>query len=163
MDHVLEPLQGSEQNSNDTMMWMLLQCGIIDVCSKDSPWDGLMRSMRYLAMLVGHLWGLLAGERTRVSPHLLFLNPLVDFWGFQGDCLEKEQHQMKRDLAKVKAYAKAMADSNWARDTYIDKEQDKFFCCLNRQRNDIDSLKEKLECSELRARALELTNESMSE
>ena len=34
---------------------------------------------------------------------------------------------MKKDLAGVKAYAKAMADSNHARDTYIDKEQDKFF------------------------------------
>ena len=63
-------------------------------------------------MLVGHLWGLLAGERTRVSPHPSFHIPLVDLWGFQGDCLEKEQHQLKRDLAEVKAYAKAMADSN---------------------------------------------------
>ena len=63
-------------------------------------------------MLVGHLCGLLAGERTRVSPHLSFYIPLVDLWGFQGDRLEKEQHQMKRDLAEVKAYAKAMADSN---------------------------------------------------
>ena len=34
---------------------------------------------------------------------------------------------MKRDLAEVKAYAKAMADSNRVRDAYIDKEQDKFF------------------------------------
>ena len=86
-----------------------------------------MRSMRYSAILVGCLWGLLAGERTRVSPHLLFLLPLVDFWGFQGDRLKKEQHQMKRELAKVKVYAKAIADSNQARDAYVDKEQDKFF------------------------------------
>ena len=77
--------------------------------------------------------------------------------------MEKEQHQMKRDLAEVKVYAEAMADSNWARDTYIDKEQDKFFQQLNRQRNDIDTLKEKLEHLELRVRALELANESMSE
>ena len=54
-----------------------------------------------------------------------------------------------------------MADSNHARDTYIDKEQDKFFCRLNRQRNNIDTLKEKLEQLELRVRALELANESM--
>ena len=40
---------------------------------------------------------------------------------------------MKKDLAEVKAYAEAMADSNCARDTYIDKEQDKFFCHVNRQ------------------------------
>ena len=33
---------------------------------------------------------------------------------------------MKRDLAKVKAYAEVMVDSNHVRDTYIDKEQDKF-------------------------------------
>ena len=52
---------------------------------------------------------------------------------------------MKRDLAKVKAYAKAMAESNQVRDAYVDKEQDKFFCCLNRQRNDINTLKERLE------------------
>ena len=49
---------------------------------------------------------------------------------------------MKRDLAEVKAYAEAIADSNQVRDVYIDKEQDRFFHCLNRQRNDIDSLKE---------------------
>ena len=40
---------------------------------------------------------------------------------------------MKKDLAEVKAYVKAMAESNQARDAYVDKEQDKFFRCLNRQ------------------------------
>ena len=44
---------------------------------------------------------------------------------------------MKKDLAEVKAYAKAMADSNRARDAYVNKEQDKFFHCFNRQRADI--------------------------
>ena len=34
---------------------------------------------------------------------------------------------MKKDLAEVKAYAEAMVDSNHVRDTYMDKEQDKFF------------------------------------
>ena len=42
----------------------------------------------------------------------------------QGDRLEQEQNQMKKDLAEVKAYAEAMADSNRARDAYVDKEQD---------------------------------------
>ena len=69
---------------------------------------------------------------------------------------------MKKDLAKVKAYAEAMADSNRARDAYVDKEQDKFFRRVNRQRADIDALKEWMEQSELRARALELENESLS-
>ena len=41
---------------------------------------------------------------------------------------------MKKDLAEVKAYAEAMAESNHARDMYVDKEQDKFFCRLSRQR-----------------------------
>ena len=69
---------------------------------------------------------------------------------------------MKKDLAKVKVYAKAMAESNCARDTYIDKEQDKFFHRLNRQQGNIDALKDRLERSELRVRALELENESLS-
>ena len=69
---------------------------------------------------------------------------------------------MKKDLAKVKAYAEAMADSNCARDAYVDKEQDKFFWRVNRQWADINTLKEWMECSELRARALELENESLS-
>ena len=77
----------------------------------------------------------------------------------QGDYLEREQAQMKKDLAEVKAYAEAMADSNRTRDTYVDKEQDKFFWHVNRQRADIDALKEHMERSELRARALELENE----
>ena len=81
---------------------------------------------------------------------------------FQGDRLEQEQNQMKKDLAKVKAYAKAMVDSNRVRDMYVDKEQDKFFCHVNWQRADIDALKERMERSELRARALELENESLS-
>ena len=46
---------------------------------------------------------------------------------FQGDRLEREQNQMKKDLAKVKVYAEAMVDSNRARHVYVDKEQDKFF------------------------------------
>ena len=67
---------------------------------------------------------------------------------------------MKKDLAKVKAYAEAMADSNRTRDAYVDKEQDKFFCHLNRQWVDIDTLKDQMEQSELRA--LELENELLS-
>ena len=76
--------------------------------------------------------------------------------------MEREQNQMKKDLAEVKAYAEAMADSNRARDAYVNKEQDKFFRRVNRQRADIDALKERMERSELRARALELENESLS-
>ena len=52
---------------------------------------------------------------------------------------------MKKDLAEVKAYAEAMADSNRARDVYVNKEQDKFFRRINRQRADIDALKEWME------------------
>ena len=52
---------------------------------------------------------------------------------------------MKKDLAEVKAYAEAMADSNRARDAYVDKEQDKFFRWINRQRANIDTLKERME------------------
>ena len=69
---------------------------------------------------------------------------------------------MKKDLAEVKAYAEAMVDSNCARDAYIDKEQDKFFCQVNRQRADINALKEWMEQLELRARVLELENKSLS-
>ena len=76
--------------------------------------------------------------------------------------MEQEQNQMKKDLAEVKVYAEAMADSNRARDVYVDKEQDKFFHWINRQRVDIDALKERMERSELRARVLELENESLS-
>ena len=76
--------------------------------------------------------------------------------------MEREQSQMKKDLAEVKAYAEAMADSNHARDAYVDKEQDKFFRRVNCQRADIDTLKERVEQLELRARALELENESLS-
>ena len=41
---------------------------------------------------------------------------------------------MKKDLAEVKAYAKAMVNSNHVRDTYINKEQDKFFVRLTSNR-----------------------------
>ena len=68
---------------------------------------------------------------------------------------------MKKDLAKVKVYAEAMVDSNRARDAYIDKEQDKFFRRINRQWANIDALKEWMEQSELRVRALELENKSL--
>ena len=72
MDHILESLCGSEQGPNDAMMWMLLRHGVIDANSVDKPWNESTRSMRYLAILVGRLWGLLAGERTRVSLHSSF-------------------------------------------------------------------------------------------
>ena len=52
---------------------------------------------------------------------------------------------MKKDLAEVKAYVEAMADSNRARDAYVNKEQDKFFRCVNRQQADINALKEWVE------------------
>ena len=73
MDHVLELLWGSEQGPNDAMMWTLLHHGGVDASVVDKQWDGSTCSMRYSAVLVGQLWGLLAGERTRVSPHPLFL------------------------------------------------------------------------------------------
>ena len=73
MDHILESLCSSKQGPNDTMMWMLLRCGIIDASIVDKPWDGSTHSMGYSVVLVGRLWGLLAGERARVSPHSLFL------------------------------------------------------------------------------------------
>ena len=38
--------------------------GIIDGSVVDKPWNGSTQSMRYSAMLVGRLWGLLARERT---------------------------------------------------------------------------------------------------
>ena len=55
----------------------------------------------------------------------------------------------------------APSDSNCVRDMYIDKEQDKFFHRINQQWADIDALKERVGQSELRARALELENESL--
>ena len=72
MDRVLELLRSSEQGPNDMMMWTLLHRGVIDASVIDKPWNGSTQSMRYSAVLVGRLWGLLAGERTRVSLHPLF-------------------------------------------------------------------------------------------
>ena len=72
MDRVLESLRGSEQGLNNTMIWTLLCQGVIDASIVDKLWDRSTRSMRYSAMLVGGLWGLLAGERTRVSLHPSF-------------------------------------------------------------------------------------------
>ena len=74
MDCVLESLHGSEQGSNDAMMWTLLQRGILDASVVGKLWDRFIQSMRYSAVLAGCLWGLLVGERTRVSLHPLFLS-----------------------------------------------------------------------------------------
>ena len=82
MDCVLESLFGSEQNLNDAMMWKLLRWGVVDASIVNKPWNSSTRSMRYLAVLVGRLWGLLAGERTRVSLH--FFVPVI---GLNCGCL----------------------------------------------------------------------------
>ena len=79
MDRVLESLRGSEQGPNDAMMWTLLRCGVINADVVDKPWNGSTRSMRYSAVLVGRLWGLLAGERTRVGLHSSFQS-WTDLW-----------------------------------------------------------------------------------
>ena len=80
MDHVLKSLHGSEQGPNNAMMWTLLHRGVIDANVINKPWDGSTRSMRYSAVLVGRLWGLLAGERTRVSLHPSFRLSRTDPW-----------------------------------------------------------------------------------
>ena len=80
MDHVLELLCDLEQGPNDAMMWTLLRRGIIDASIVDKPWDRSTWSMRYLAVLVGRLWSLLAGERTRVSLHPSFQSSRTDPW-----------------------------------------------------------------------------------
>ena len=64
MDRILELLRGSEQGPNNMMMWTLLRHGIIDASVVDKLWNGSTQSMRYSAVLVGRLWGLLVGERT---------------------------------------------------------------------------------------------------
>ena len=74
IDCVLESLCGSEQGPNNAMMWMLLRRGVVDASVVDKPWNGSTQSMRYLAVLMGRLWGLLAREQTRVSPHPSFLS-----------------------------------------------------------------------------------------
>ena len=85
MDHVLELLRGSEQGLNDAMMWMLLRQGVIDANVVDKLWDGSTQSMRYSAVLMERLWGLLAGERTRVSLHPSFRLSQTDLWSlFRG-------------------------------------------------------------------------------
>ena len=80
MDRVLESLCGSEQGPNDAMMWTLLRRGVVDADVVDKPWNGSTRSMRYSAVLVGRLWGLLAGERTRVSLHPSFQQHWIESW-----------------------------------------------------------------------------------
>ena len=80
MDHVLESLRGSEQGPNDVMMWILLHRGVIDASVIDKLWDRSTRSMRYSAVLIGRLWGLLAGERTWVSLHSSFQLSWTDLW-----------------------------------------------------------------------------------
>ena len=80
MDCVLESLRGSEQGPNDAMMWTLLRWGVIDADGVDKLWNGSTWSMRYSAVLVGRLWGLLAGERTRVSLHPSFWLNWTDPW-----------------------------------------------------------------------------------
>ena len=80
MDCVLESLRGSEQGPNDAMMWTLLCRGVIDASVIDKPWNGLTWSMRYSAVLIGRLWGLLAGERTQVSLHSSFQLDGTDPW-----------------------------------------------------------------------------------
>ena len=67
VDRVLESLRGSHPGPNDDMMWTLIQRGILDMDSDDTPWDSSTRSMRYSAVVGCRLWGLLAGERTRVG------------------------------------------------------------------------------------------------
>ena len=67
IDCVLELLRGSEQGSNDVMMWMLLQWGILDPANQDKVWDSTVCCIQYLAVIGCCLWGLLAGERTRIS------------------------------------------------------------------------------------------------
>ena len=69
---------------------------------------------------------------------------------------------MKKMVAEVKDFAKAMAKSNREWDVYVDKEQDKFFIHLNRQHNNINGLKERLEQVEVRTRAVELENKSLA-
>ena len=80
MDRVLESLCSSEQGPNDAMMWTLLHCGVIDAGVVDKPWSGSTQFMRYLATLVSRLWGLLAGERTRVSLHPSFQLSQTNSW-----------------------------------------------------------------------------------
>ena len=80
MDRILELLHGSEQGPNGVMMWTLLCRGVVDANVVDKPWDRSTQSIRYLAVLVGRLWGLLAGERTRVSLHPSFQLSQTDPW-----------------------------------------------------------------------------------
>ena len=74
----MELLHGSKQSDNNAIMWILLQCGVLNPSNEDKVWDSVTHCMYYLATIGCHLWGLLASKRTRISLHALLLLPWID-------------------------------------------------------------------------------------
>ena len=57
---------GIQGTDDDTILFYLIQKGIIDHSDFDKRWDGTTRSMRYTAALGDRLWSLLESEHARV-------------------------------------------------------------------------------------------------
>src|ERR1700753_2257983 len=53
-------------SANDVAVQNMIRLGQYDWTAEDRPWDGLMRSMRYAAVVSDRLWELLRLERQRV-------------------------------------------------------------------------------------------------
>src|ERR1700753_3214016 len=52
---------------NDVAVQNMIRLGLYDWTAEDHPWEGLMRSMRYAAVVSDCLWELLRLERQRVG------------------------------------------------------------------------------------------------
>src|SRR6201992_3047742 len=59
-------------SANDVAVQDMIHLGLYNWTAEDRPWDGLMRSMRYAAVVSDCLWELLCLERQRVGASICY-------------------------------------------------------------------------------------------
>ena len=59
--------RGREEEKDNTFLYYLLKRGVVDLDQWDRPNDTSVRNLRYTAVVGDRLWGMIEGERLRVS------------------------------------------------------------------------------------------------
>src|ERR1700753_2168142 len=65
-------------SANNVAVQNIICLGLYDWTTKDHPWDGLMRSMRYAAVMSNRLWESLRLEQQRVGASICYYLAITD-------------------------------------------------------------------------------------
>ncbi|KAF9642541.1 hypothetical protein BDM02DRAFT_3193055 [Thelephora ganbajun] len=117
--------RGQQQNDDESILFSLLQAGLVDHQPFDLPHKWSSRSIRYSAVVADRLWSLYTTEHAR------------------NDCLEAELHGLKGEVQLLMTRLLAVDRFSFDANTKVNGELKKDGDCLDRHRACLNMIADK--------------------